>query len=312
MHRKSITRELLGISVALMLVVALITVLVLAAPDDPEENNTEIELTAILANTPVLTVTEVEPIILQLEHTYLSPDAVDCPAAAVRFLYNDELIPFDTIYLDDNTLRKGVEVVEKEGVEGILRDTTEIVLRDGMIVSSQYVGRVLARETETQVVRRGTLIETRSYDQPVVTGSKVTTTYAINKGVGSYDKTRNMLSSVTIDKEAKTITTPSGEVFNYTEQILGEATAYSCEGEANPRTFSGTPARVGEVAVDPKYIPIGTKMFIVLQDGSMIYGYCIAEDTGGAVKGNVIDLYVNTFADCYLVGRSPCDVYILE
>ena len=316
MHRKKITRDLLAVSLALMLVVAVVTVLVLAAPDDPEETP---EKTAFVFEEPVpapvpekAPVQEPEPIILPLEQPLLALDTDDCPAASVRFLYADEVIPFKTVYMDDNTLRLGVEVEEQPGVEGILRETTEIMLHDGTEVARQYVGRYVALESVDRIVRRGTLIETYSHDEPVTTGASRTTTYAINAGVGSYDATRNMLSHVTIDKDAKTITTPSGEIFTYVDQLLGEATAYSCEGEINPRTFSGTPARVGEVAVDPKFIPIGTEMFIVLQDGSMIYGHCIAEDTGGAVKGNVIDLYVNTFADCYLVGRAPCDVYVLS
>ena len=312
MHRKSITRELLGIALILILVVVGITALVLAAPDETEES-------VLVPQTEIVTASSQEeetaqpsaaPVVAAQAQLALS--TTECPAASVRFVYSDEFVPYDTVYLDDPTLRKGVEIVDAPGRQGILRATTEIMLHDGKEVARQYVGVTLARESSDRVIRRGTLVETFAKEAPVVTGSTLQTTYAIHKGVGSYDATRNMLSSVTIDKDAKTITTPSGEVFTYSEQLLGEATAYSCEGEINPITYSGPPARVGEVAVDPKFIPIGTKLFIVLQDGSMIYGYCVAEDTGGAVKGNVIDLYVNTFADCSLVGRAPCDVYVLS
>ena len=39
-------------------------------------------------------------------------------------------------------------------------------------------------------------------------------------------------------------------------------------------------------------------MYIVSTDGSVIYGYCTAEDTGGAIKGNKVDLFYNTTAEC--------------
>ena len=68
---------------------------------------------------------------------------------------------------------------------------------------------------------------------------------------------------------------------------------------------------MGTVAVDPKVIPLGTALYIVTDDGEYIYGYCIAEDTGGAVKGNIVDLFFNTLAECYAFGRRNCTVYVL-
>ena len=51
----------------------------------------------------------------------------------------------------------------------------------------------------------------------------------------------------------------------------------------------------GIVAVDPTVIPLGTKLYIESPDGgkSWTYGYCIAGDTGGAIKGNRVDLCYN-------------------
>ena len=76
-------------------------------------------------------------------------------------------------------------------------------------------------------------------------------------------------------------------------------------------TASGMQARVGVVAVDPKVIPLGTKMYIVSTDGKVVYGYCTAEDTGGAIKGNKVDLFYNTKSECLQFGRRSVYVYIL-
>ena len=64
--------------------------------------------------------------------------------------------------------------------------------------------------------------------------------------------------------------------------------------------------------MDPSVIPYGTRMYIVSDDGSYIYGYATAEDCGGAIQGYMIDLYFDTLAECYAVGRRTCTVYILD
>ena len=85
--------------------------------------------------------------------------------------------------------------------------------------------------------------------------------------------------------------------------ITMEATAYN---EPGGLTASGTRARVGAVAVDPNFIPLGTRLYI---EG---YGYATAEDTGGAVKGKIIDLYMNSNSEAYNWGRRPVQVTILD
>lgn len=68
----------------------------------------------------------------------------------------------------------------------------------------------------------------------------------------------------------------------------------------------------GRVAVDPRVIPLGTRMYIETADGSLIYGYAVAADTGGAIKGNIVDLYFNTYQECVNFGRRAVKVYILD
>lgn len=101
----------------------------------------------------------------------------------------------------------------------------------------------------------------------------------------------------------KTASTPK----TYKKVIAMEASAYSEGGT----TASGLPCRVGVVAVDPRVIPLGTKVYVETADGKYIYGTAIAADTGGAIKGNKIDLCVHTRAEAYRFGRRTVNVYIL-
>ncbi len=85
------------------------------------------------------------------------------------------------------------------------------------------------------------------------------------------------------------------------------ATAYSaaCSG-CSGMTAIGRPAGHGIVAVDPRVIPLGTHMFI---PG---YGHAVAGDTGGAIRGNRIDLGFNSSAEANQFGRRPISVYLLK
>ena len=77
-------------------------------------------------------------------------------------------------------------------------------------------------------------------------------------------------------------------------------------------TATGTTVHIGTVAVDPTVIPYGTRMFIVSNDGQYVYGLSTAEDCGGAIKGNRLDLYYPTLAEAFQFGIRNCTVYFLD
>ena len=108
-----------------------------------------------------------------------------------------------------------------------------------------------------------------------------------------------------------TITLPSGEVLTFTHKEVFRATAYCRTDVGGEITATGTPTRVGAIAVDPSVIPYGTKMFIVSRDGQYIYGVAVAEDCGKSIKGNRIDLFYETDPECVEFGIRDCDVYFL-
>lgn len=94
-----------------------------------------------------------------------------------------------------------------------------------------------------------------------------------------------------------------GETIRFREAMDVTATAYTYTGY---NTASGTRPQYGVVAVDPRVIPLGTRMYI---DG---YGHATALDTGGAIKGNRIDVFVESESDAHRWGVRSVRVYLLD
>ncbi|EPB9412472.1 MAG: 3D domain-containing protein [Clostridium perfringens] len=92
----------------------------------------------------------------------------------------------------------------------------------------------------------------------------------------------------------------------YKKTLSMEATAYS----GGTLTAMGLkpvrdPGGISTIAVDPSVIPLGSKVYI---PG---YGYAIASDTGGVIKGNIIDLYMNSHDECMSWGRRQVTLHIV-
>ena len=111
------------------------------------------------------------------------------------------------------------------------------------------------------------------------------------------------------DIDLRAITTVSGSTYSVRRKLTCSATAYTAH--AGARTATGRKAAVGVIAVDPRVIPYGSRMYIQTTNGSMLYGIAVAGDCGGGIKGNSIDLYFNTLSQCYSFGRRMCTVYVL-
>ena len=118
----------------------------------------------------------------------------------------------------------------------------------------------------------------------------------IAAGIGEYSALaalakRGLAGTISVAKAALTMVATA-----YT------ANCYGCSGT----TASGQHAGHGIVAVDPRVIPLGSHLYI---PG---YGNAIAGDTGGAIRGNRVDLGFNSDADAMQFGRRPVTVYVLH
>lgn len=195
-------------------------------------------------------------------------------------------IPFNTIRIEDDTLPIGDEEIVKEGVVGECVYTTIVYYHNGTEVGRETLDEQTTVEPVDCVIAVGTLDVT--------------------------EPTELVIMEYSEDSEGGIIELPSGEMLTYTSMLDVMATAYTCEGWSTEGiTATGTVARVGEIAVDPRVIPLGSRVFIRSVDGEYIYGIATAEDTGGLILGNRIDLYMDTEYECFQFGYRPCEVYIL-
>lgn len=195
-----------------------------------------------------------------------------------------ESIPFDVEYVDDDTLPKGETKVSQEGKEGVKEITHNVTFKNGIETDREVVGEDVTEQPENKVVLRGT---------------KSTT--------------------VTAQGTQQISTNDSGNTINgrsYSKKIKMTATAYSTHPSENGGytvSAMGNSLGYGIVAVDPNVVPLGSKVYVTSADGSWTYGVASAEDTGGAIKGNKIDLcYEGSVSEVNKFGRRECVVYILD
>ena len=192
-------------------------------------------------------------------------------------------IPHSVTYYHDPNLPAGVQEVLTKGINGELLCTANVVCSGGKETSRTVLSQTVVKSPVEEVIAIGT---------------------------GSAGQSVQGVDSLTIKDGF--IYTANGEVLSYTGTLRVLATAYTCEGDPTPPpTATGTKAREGAIAVDPRVIPYGTRMFIVTEDGQYIYGIATAEDCGGLILGNRVDLYYDTEEECIDFGARWCTIYIL-
>lgn len=178
-----------------------------------------------------------------------------------------EEIPFNTQRQDDSNLTKGLTKVVTKGKPGLKEKVIEHA-----VAGNKELGQVVKEEKilvqpVTQVIRVGTKVPRRP-----------------------------TLASL-----------PGPQVTRGSRSLIMVATAYAAgTGGAGWRTATGTGVYRGIVAVDPRVIPLGTRLYI---EG---YGPAIAADTGGAIRGNRIDLGFGSRAEALQFGRRSVVVHILN
>lgn len=186
-------------------------------------------------------------------------------------------------YCPDATLPLGSERVQVRGQDGELMRTADVTYVNGVEKHRSILSETMLRMPVTEIVSVGSAQvpeEERTEEMPVIGGGY--------------------------------ITLPTGEVLTYTHTDTVEATAYTHTDAGCDRiTATGTTVHWGTVAVDPSRIPYGTRMFIVANDGSYVYGIATAEDCGGDIKGDRMDLYMPTYEQCREFGRRRCTLYFL-
>lgn len=207
-------------------------------------------------------------------------------------------IPYESVKEQDSSLYLGETAVKQYGVPGIKRDVYKITKSDGNEVSRELVSSEVSKEPINEVILTGT-----KQNQAV-----------LHKKQALASAGSNFRNS---QEDVAAASSNNGKDFSYSRVLTVTATAYDPSPSTNAgysKTAYGLTPQYGVVAVDPNVIPLGTKLYIESSDGgaSWVYGYCIAGDTGGAIKGNKVDLCYNTKAECIQFGRRSATVYVLD
>ncbi|MBU5307672.1 3D domain-containing protein [Clostridioides mangenotii] len=181
-------------------------------------------------------------------------------------------IPFLTEVIKNANSTSGKTEVKEEGKAGENEVVYKLTYHNGDLVNKEYVKEIVKTKPVNKVVK-----EVADVDMQVAT----------SRGTSS----RNLATS-----SSKTSTSQNGQSMKVV------ATAYS----GHSITATGTKPKWGTIAVDPKVIPYGTKVYIPQFD--MVF---TAEDCGSAIKGNKIDIFMNDSSTVYNWGRKTIDIRIL-
>ena len=202
-------------------------------------------------------------------------------------------IPYGVCYIEDPTIPEDTEEILVPGQDGEAMRTCQVIYVNGEETYRQILSETVTKEPVDAIIARGIVREA-----PVV-------------NTDSYTDNRTGTCSGAIIGDGYIIL-PTGQVVTYTHTAQVRATAYSHLDEGcDMITATGTTVRLGTVAVDPRFIPYGTRMYIVSNDGVYEYGLSVAEDCGGASKGDRVDLYFPTYEARMNFGRRNCTIYFL-
>ncbi len=176
-------------------------------------------------------------------------------------------IAFEKTKTDDPGLLKGRSRLSTKGEQGIKKQVIEYVMVGNITIESNILSEEVIKQPTNEITRIGTKVP-----------------------------------------QIAAVPTLAGNVSRGGRSLRMTSTAYATgdAGGAGSRTATGTGVYKGIVAVDPRVIPLGTRLYI---EG---YGPAIAADTGGAIKGNRIDLAFGSVAEALRWGRRSVTVQILN
>ncbi|EOD9343708.1 resuscitation-promoting factor [Listeria monocytogenes] len=186
----------------------------------------------------------------------------------------NEQVKFETVYKEDDSLNKGVEKVVQEGKNGEKVVEYKVTFENG-------------KEKKRDVIKEN--VTSNKTDKVVVRGTKEK---VVATQVSNSSSSASSSSSSAPSSGGKTYRMES------TAYSGGGITAYGINLSANPG--------LKVIAVDPRVIPLGSKVWV---EG---YGEAIAGDTGGVIKGNIVDVYFPNESQCYSWGRRMVTVKVLN
>lgn len=266
----------------------------------------------------------------------VTPDVDDwlsdsCEVTVTRVSYSTvtetEDVPFSVEVQYDSQMLKGQQEIARYGENGEKSIEYRVEEHDGEEVAREVVKEEEVKPPVNCIVKQGIRIAQNKQEEQA-TASESTTATSSQTLPSSQPETessgelstagRSQVWSVPAgiddDTENKIITAGDGSSYEYTAVIDVTATAYHRVEDGGEITASGTVTQYGTIAVDPRVIPLGSRLYVVSDGGdqSWSYGPGLAEDTGGLIKGAKIDLFFMTGDEANDFGIRPAKVYILK
>ncbi|GAA0863029.1 3D domain-containing protein [Paraclostridium tenue] len=190
-------------------------------------------------------------------------------------------VDFETKVIQDKNLLKGKSLVAQEGSKGKNNLIYDVVYHNGKLVEKKFSKELVSKKPQDKIIKKGTKV----VEEVVVATSK-----QVNNKIES-----KQISNTSSNSELASNKSLSGKHMSVV------ATAYA----GDSITSTGTVPKWGTIAVDPRIIPYGTKVYIPKFNQTFV-----AEDCGGAIKGNKIDIFMNSEGKAYDWGRKTIDIYI--
>lgn len=226
-----------------------------------------------------------------------------------------ESVPFETEEREDSTLVKGQEEVISEGEEGFAVKTIKVTSEDGKESSEELINTDIQKEHQNKVVAIGTKEASKSSGNLQTLSSKKETNESskseTNKPTVNKTKSSNTKKNDSKSSNSKPTASKDESSSQDSETLTMNASAYtaSCSG-CSGHTATGIDLNANPnmkvIAVDPSVIPIGSKVWV---EG---YGEAVAGDTGGAIKGDRIDLHFPNKKSALAFGQRTVTVKILK
>lgn len=254
-------------------------------------------------NTSTVYTTEktVQAAIEDLDISIRSQDEIDPPLASsiegnetitvvrveTKVTSNEKTVPFSIVKKEDANLVKGTEKVVQSGQEGVVVEQLEERYEDGVLVSNSVISETVKTSTVDQVVAVGAA---KAKSTVTTLSNNSSAVEQVTKGDYTFNA-KKVLTNVTL-----------------TAYTAGAESTGKSEGDAGYGiTASGTTVEEGRtIAVDTSVIPMGWWVYI---EG---VGLRRAEDKGGAIKGNKIDVYFESLNVATKFGKKKgVKVYVI-
>ncbi len=218
----------------------------------------------------------------------------------------EEEATFKTETRSDDSLLKGHEKIVQKGEKGKVSREFEVVKEDGKEISRKMIAEKIVKKPQSKIVAVGTKVMVASVAPEKAAAKNVTASTSAPAAKATPVKTKQVAAASKPKSVSRNNSAPEGGKEFYVSATAYTADCHGCSGiTATGINLKANP-NLKLIAVDPSVIPLGSKVWV---EG---YGYAIAGDTGGAIKGNKIDLHFPNKAAAFKFGNRQVKIKVIN